>query len=77
MNLSINPPKFIILTSGNPYPGLNLLIKEKYLLVSQIENANIYSRIRFGPHAQVVYNQIVTMWKNLPDKGYVYFSIIL
>ena len=47
--LDINSPKFIILTSGNPYPGLNLLIKEKYLLVSQIENANIYSRVDLAP----------------------------
>ena len=44
-----NPPKFIITTSGHHFPELNHLIKERYLLISQIENANIYSRINFVP----------------------------
>jgi len=48
-DISRNPPKFIILTSGNPYPDLNFLIKNGYLLISQIENANIYSRIDLAP----------------------------
>jgi len=43
-----NPPKFIIETSGNPYPELSALIKTKYLLIQQIENANIYVRIDKG-----------------------------
>lgn len=43
--IAMNPPKFIILTSGHPYPELLSLIKNRYLLVNQIENANIYSRI--------------------------------
>lgn len=47
--LSSNPPKFIILTSGHPYPDLSILIQTKYLLIDQIENANIYSRIDFAP----------------------------
>jgi hypothetical protein len=47
--LSANPPKFIILTSGHPYPNLTSLLEDSYLLVSQIENANIYSRRNFVP----------------------------
>ncbi len=47
--LSANPPKFIILTSGHPYPNLNSLLENEYLLVSQIENANIYSRRNLAP----------------------------
>lgn len=43
--LNSNPPKFIILTSVNPYPELNILLKNKYLLINQIQNANIYSRM--------------------------------
>jgi hypothetical protein len=39
-----NPPKFIVLTSNHPIPEIAGLIKSKYLLVSQIENANIYVR---------------------------------
>lgn len=39
------PPKFIILTSINPFPELDMLIRSKYILVDQIENANIYSRL--------------------------------
>lgn len=38
----INPPKFIILTSNNPYLELSPLIKQKYLLIQQIGNADIY-----------------------------------
>jgi hypothetical protein len=47
--LTANPPKFIILTSGHPYPNLNTLLKKKYLLINQIENANIYGRIDLAP----------------------------
>jgi hypothetical protein len=47
--LSANPPKFIILTSGHPFPEINNLIKSKYVLINQIENANIYSRINLTP----------------------------
>lgn len=46
--LAADPPRFIILTSGNPYPGIYPLLSKKYLLVEQIENANIYSRIDFN-----------------------------
>jgi len=48
-NLAVNPPKFIILTNNHPYPELDFLIKSKYLLVNQIDNANVYSRIDFAP----------------------------
>ncbi len=48
-NIAAKPPKYIILTSDNPYPELHLLIKQKYILVNSIENANIYSRIDFAP----------------------------
>jgi 4-amino-4-deoxy-L-arabinose transferase-like glycosyltransferase len=42
-------PKFIILTSGHPYPELNQTLKDSYLLITQIQNANIYSRRDFAP----------------------------
>lgn len=45
-------PKFIILTSGHSYLNLSLLIREKYLLIAQIGNANIYSKIEFTPKLQ-------------------------
>jgi len=48
-NVAAKPPKFIMLTSDNPYPELRLLIKQKYILVNTIGNANIYSRIDFAP----------------------------
>jgi 4-amino-4-deoxy-L-arabinose transferase-like glycosyltransferase len=48
--LTANPPKFIILTSGHPYPTLYPLIGSKYVLISQIENANIYSRMDLTPN---------------------------
>ncbi len=41
--VSVNPPKFIILTSGNPYPELIPLVTNKYILIQQIDGANIYS----------------------------------
>ncbi len=47
--ISSNPPKFIILTSGRTFSELEPLLKSKYLLISQIENANIFSRIDFAP----------------------------
>jgi hypothetical protein len=47
--LIANPPKFIILTSGHPFPDINMLLKKKYLLINQIENANIYSRVNLAP----------------------------
>jgi hypothetical protein len=40
--IEANPPKFIILTSGNSYPELNSLIKKRYILIQQIEDASIY-----------------------------------
>jgi len=48
-SISANPPKFIILTNSHPYPELKPLIKIKYVLVDQIEDANIYSRVDFAP----------------------------
>jgi hypothetical protein len=40
-----NPPKFVILTSIEPFPQISPLIKRDYLLIDQIENANIYVKI--------------------------------
>lgn len=48
-NIASNPPRFIILTSDNPYQELRPLIRQKYILVNTIENANIYSRVNFAP----------------------------
>lgn len=42
--LTAKPPKFIILTAGNPYPEISGLIKKRYILITQIGNADIYSR---------------------------------
>lgn len=42
-------PKFIILTSSHPYFEIMPLIKSKYLLVNQFQDAYIYSRIDFAP----------------------------
>jgi len=39
------PPKFIILTSGNTFRELSPLLKRKYMLIAQISDANIFSRI--------------------------------
>lgn len=43
------PPKFIILTRNNPYPELTNLIKNDYVLIRQISDADIYSRIELPP----------------------------
>lgn len=43
--LKSNPPKFIIVTSGHKLPGLMEIIRDRYYLVQQVQNANIYSRI--------------------------------
>lgn len=40
--IEANPPRFIILTAGNPYPELGSLIRNKYILIQQIEDASIY-----------------------------------
>lgn len=40
-----NPPKFIILTSDHPIPELSFLIRSKYILINQIEDAQIWSKI--------------------------------
>ncbi len=50
--LSMNPPKFIILTSGHSFPNVSPLLKKKYILINQIENANIYSRIDLVPKSK-------------------------
>jgi hypothetical protein len=47
--MSVDPPKFIILSNSYPYPELDQLLKSSYLLVNQIEDTNIYSRIDFAP----------------------------
>lgn len=48
-NIAANPPKFIILTNDYSYSDLKPLLKQKYILINTIENANIYSRIDFAP----------------------------
>ena len=48
-NIASTLPKFIILSSSYPFPELGQLLKSSYLLVNQIEDANIYSRIDFAP----------------------------
>jgi len=48
-NIAERLPKFIILTNDYPYFELGSLIKQKYVLVNTIENANIYARIDFAP----------------------------
>jgi len=40
--IETNLPKFIILTAQYPYPELGGLVKEKYILIQQIEDASIY-----------------------------------
>ena len=40
--IEASPPRFIILTAGNPYPEISRLIKEKYILIQSIEDASIY-----------------------------------
>jgi hypothetical protein len=47
-NIALNSPKFIIITNNNTYPELNSLIKQKYILINQIDNADIYSRMDFA-----------------------------
>jgi hypothetical protein len=48
-NIAASPPKFIILTDDYPYMELRPLIKQKYILIDKIGNANIFSRIDFAP----------------------------
>ena len=48
-NIAANPPKFIILTMDDPYLELVPLIKQKYVLVNVIGNANVYARLNFAP----------------------------
>ena len=48
-NIAAKPPKFIILTMDNPYLELGPLIKQKYILVNTIGNADIYARLDFAP----------------------------
>lgn len=42
--LEADPPRFIIFTSGNPYLELQSLIKSRYILISQIDGADIWVR---------------------------------
>jgi hypothetical protein len=39
-----SPPRFIILTAENPYRELSGFVKERYILIQQIEDASIYVR---------------------------------
>jgi 4-amino-4-deoxy-L-arabinose transferase-like glycosyltransferase len=48
-NIADKPPKFIILTNPYPYPELKPLLQSEYLLINQVGDANIYSRIDFAP----------------------------
>jgi hypothetical protein len=43
--LANNPPKIIIVTSKSPFSEISPLLRREYLLISQIENANIYSKV--------------------------------
>lgn len=43
--IELNPPKFIVLTSKRPFFSLTSLIHKNYVLISQIEDAKIYSRM--------------------------------
>jgi hypothetical protein len=43
--ISQNLPRFIILTSKNPLPEIMTLVRQKYILIAQIEDADIYSRL--------------------------------
>lgn len=43
--VATNKPKFIILTAGNPLPQIIPVISKNYLLISQIGNASVWSRI--------------------------------
>lgn len=43
--LEKDPPKFIILTSNHPYPEISNLLKKRYILITQIGNSDIYSRM--------------------------------
>jgi len=40
-----NLPRFIVLTDKFPLPEIMNLIREKYILIAQIDDANIYSKI--------------------------------
>ncbi len=40
-----NPPKFIVMVSGHPLPEIENFLRKRYLLINQIGNANIYSRL--------------------------------
>ena len=44
-----SPPKFIILAGGQNLNGLSPLIKKKYMLIQQVSDANIFSRIDLAP----------------------------
>lgn len=46
-NIMVNYPKFIILTDGYPYSELSVLMKRKYILVTKIGNASIFTRPSF------------------------------
>ncbi len=43
--LTKNPPKFIIVTSAMSIPQISDLIKENYILVMQVGNAEIFSKV--------------------------------
>lgn len=43
--LAKNPPKFIILTSDSPLPEISPLLRHDYLMIQQIGNAEIWSKM--------------------------------
>lgn len=43
--LVLNPPKFIILTSTHPISELSSLVRSEYILIAQIDDAQIWSKI--------------------------------
>ncbi|MFI5240961.1 MAG: hypothetical protein ACHQUA_00850, partial [Microgenomates group bacterium] len=47
--LAQNMPKFIILTSNHPLPEIYPMLSTNYILIQQIENAEIWSRVDLAP----------------------------
>ena len=43
--LNTNPPKFIILTTELKFSEISTLLSKRYLMIQQIDNANIYTRL--------------------------------
>jgi len=43
--LNLHPPKFIILTTELKFNEISTLLSKRYLMIQQIENANVYTRV--------------------------------